>query len=120
MLPEAWLEKVEHHQEALRGLISLYHPSSKQRDPEPMTITAPAAEEACERIRKAIRRDDPQPPVLKFDIALRTKDHATLMRLLNEAWFGVPESRNCWGIYGFSEAVDLLDDPPEVETEEQQ
>jgi len=46
---------------------------------------------------------------------LDAQDISKAMKLLNDAWFGVPESTDCWQIYGFKEAVDLLDDPPEEE-----
>ena len=38
------------------------------------------------------------------------------MSLLNSAWFGVPESTQCWKLEGFKEAIDLLEDPPDFPT----
>ena len=77
------------------------------------SITAPNAERACEVVREQIRKESMNNPEIQFDIALTKQDHATISSLLSSAWFGVPESTECWKIRGFAEACDLLDDPVE-------
>ena len=52
-------------------------------------------------------------PCREFDIALAAGDIQKVTNLLNDAWFGVPESTRCWQIEGFTEAVGLLEDPPD-------
>jgi hypothetical protein len=64
---------------------------------------------------KIIAESGKMNPVAQFDSALAAGDIGQLMTLLNGAWFGVPESTECWGIEGFKIAVDLMDDPPEEE-----
>jgi hypothetical protein len=117
MNAQDWLAKVETNKDALRNLISGYHPANLfPRSPQSKmdaTITAPNAERACEIVREQIRKESFERPDIQFDIALAKQDHETISSLLSAAWFGVPESTSCWGIEGFNVAVDLLDDPVE-------
>lgn len=112
-----WLEQVEANKEKLRGLIQGYHPQNQRPHlpTEKMAdeITARQAERACEVIRNQIRAESLDCPEIQFDIALKKKDVSTINNLLSSTWFGVPESTSCWSIAGFSEAVSLLEDPPE-------
>ena len=78
-------------------------------------ITAPQAERACEIVREQIRKTSFERPDVQFNVALQNEDCDTLASLFSSTWFGVPESTSCWGIPGFSLAVDLLDDPIEEE-----
>ena len=131
-----WMEKVNKNVEKLRSLLQNYHPASREirlpqyeivevdGDKIPiekiMPITAPAAEAACQNIRREILADakaDPEhsDPLQRFNLAVAQQDIGTINLLLNEAWFGVPESTSCWGIEGFMEAVDLIEEPPEEE-----
>jgi hypothetical protein len=103
-----WLSYAERH----------YHPSSKGYGRQwGMKITAPLAEAACQTIRGSIQRKEQADPVERFAQALEDKDVAKINSLLNSAWFGVPESTDSWGIEGFREAVELLEDLPEEEEE---
>jgi len=118
MTRSRWLERVSEHKEALRQLIADYHPSSNKKAP-PMVITAPSAEAACETIRTEIRAKESGDPVEWWDKAVVDGDVSTLNNLLNGAWFGVPESTECWDIPGFAVACALMDDlPPEADEEE--
>lgn len=109
-----WLEQVTSHRKELRQLIADYHPSTRSRGYlESKVITAPNAEMACENVRESIRSKEKEDPLVKWDKAVSEGDIGTIMSLLSGAWFGVPESTECWSIPGFSKAVDLLDDPPE-------
>lgn len=120
MTKSAWLTRVKDNLEDLRFLVDNYHPGSVPRSHPYMTITAPNAEKACAAARQQIAHaesDQTQSPVLRFQTAVEKQDVWALYRLLEQSWFGVPESRSCWGIRGFAEAVDLMDDPPENEEE---
>lgn len=137
MLTNEWLAQLEKNEVILRNFVANWHPSAQfprviqnesvlMKDgtavaiPVPeafMPITAPMAEQACQRVRQSIRQETPEDPLLRWDNALKSKDIIELINLLNEAWFGVPESTSCWGIKGFKEAVELLEDPPEQEEE---
>lgn len=103
-----WLAKVHEHRDKLRGLILGYHPFYRRS--HSMPITAPNAESACRAVREAIAQETVVEPVLQFDAALNIGDVYTIYHLLNDVWFGVPESINCWRIEGFRQAVELIED----------
>ncbi len=112
-----WIEQAKLSRDALRDFVADYHPASV-RYPSildvRMPITAPSAEAACRTVREKIKSEytDAAPAVL-FGRALDDQDFHTLYRLLNSAWFGVPESTSCWQVPGFNQAVALLEDPPD-------
>lgn len=86
-----------------------YHPKLRQGDIKPMRITAGMAQQACDNICAEVKTE-PMPDI----VAIRkAKDTDKMFELLNNTWFGVPESTSCWGITGFREIVCLLEDPPE-------
>lgn len=115
---QQWIDRVLEHRDKLRALIVNYHPASRgfRQGRQGMPITAPGAEAACEVVRQQIKQEHAQDPASRFDAALASGDVYTIYGLLQSAWFGVPESTSCWSIPGFGEAVDLLDDPPEVQS----
>ena len=115
MTVKDWMDKVRMNQDALRELIYNYHPSSRKPNRAALPITAELTEAVCVSARKAIKQRHPDNPVTQFDLAVQANDTRKLMSLLDGAWFGVPESTSCWGIAGFPEAVDLMDDPPDQE-----
>lgn len=119
MKKQQWIDKVKINALALRNLIKSYHPVNLEwhEDGDPMSsvITAPNAERACEVVRNLIRQESLNCPEIQFDIAIQKEDSDTIYSLLSAAWFGVPESTECWGINGFSIAIDLLDDPIDEE-----
>ena len=122
MEKQGWLSLVEQNKQVLRSFIAECHPASPPTwaDSPHLPITAPDVEPIVENIRQGIRRDAQQglemrPPAIQFDAAVATGDVSAIYRLIDEAWFWVPESTGCWGIPGFKEAVDLLDEPPEEE-----
>ena len=112
MIKEEWFKEADDNRDKLISLVSQYHPSS-QRAGKSLRITAFRAEQACAEIRKNIKTIRTEDPVERFKLALDLKDTNTSLLILNETWFGVPESTDCWSIPGFSEAVDLMTDPPE-------
>ncbi len=103
----------------LGSIISRHHPTANKLFGSGLTITAPNAELVCAAVRKDIRKGiDAAIPILnRFDSALKRNDADEIYNLLQETWFGVPESTDCWRIEGFSELVDLLDDPWEEDCE---
>ena len=113
MAPDQWVETARRHAKALANLVELYYPASRSDAHRPsLPITAQRAEEASVSVRGSVLRRGGNPAIEPQE-ALVSGDHVKIKRLLGEAWFGVPESTSCWGIEGFREAVDLLDDPPE-------
>lgn len=109
-----WIEKVKQNESKLRDFIGRYHPGSSRYGLQPaLPITAPGPEAACENVRKQIQQEQALPTVA-FDDALKSENFSGVYYLLQSAWFGVLESTSCWSIEGFKEAVDLLDDPPEL------
>jgi len=112
---DQWIAQARDNGEALRFLLQNYHPSNRQPGPRKNQdyITAPNAERACAAIRSRIRADFQGNAVEKFNHALESKDWRTINSLLNDAWFGVPESVTAWGIRGFREAVALIEEPPD-------
>jgi hypothetical protein len=119
MTKQEWINQAREHADDLRSLVSEYHPTyildRKRSHDHP--ITAPNAESACRAARSkiAVEQELERDAVERFNEALAAGDWMTVSKLLSDAWFGVPESTSCWQIRGFSEAVDLMDDPPEDE-----
>lgn len=116
MTEQEWLDEARSNAPQLRDLLREFHPANRQPGRRPTDfITAPGAEAACTQVRKSIRENHEGDPVNQFDEALADNDLHTVWKLLNQAWFGVPESTTCWQIPGFREAVGLLEDLPETE-----
>jgi hypothetical protein len=116
MTASDWIESVKKNAPILREFISNYHPANHNpRRSKDLPITAPNAELACEIVRRQIRQETNTSPEIRFDNALTQDNCATIASLLSSAWFGVPESTECWSIPGFSETCALLDDPVEQE-----
>jgi len=112
---ENWLAIAATHADKLKAFLMQYYPG-RNYSPDSLPVTAGAAEAVCEKVRAEVmnmERGEPLSPADRFDIALQTGDWMTIQQLLDRAWFGVPESTACWGIEGFKEAVDLLDDLPD-------
>lgn len=112
MTPQEWIDKAKADRTKLRSLVVSFHPASRVYGREPLKVTAPNAEAACNNVRTSIRRNHDGDPGKQFDEALDGDDYAKVNTLLNAAWFGVPESTECWRLEGFKEAVDLMEDLP--------
>jgi len=112
MTKQDWLNQVIENKDKLTSLVSSFHPSSNQSYNLP--ISAPNAERACEIIRKGIRKEiQVESATARFKQAIKEKNCGAIYQILQETWFGVPESVECWNLEGFAETVDLLDDPVE-------
>lgn len=104
-----WFLSIEGNDDLL-WLIKTYHPSRKNKSN--LKITAPNAELACERIRSKIKNETKEDVVDLFRRALKEEDEQAVLRIFNDAWFGVPESTDCWKIPGFKELVELIEEAP--------
>lgn len=121
-----WFELFNRHKDDLRALVDRYHPGGTKPGPapindtrlradrvtnfnDPMPITAPMAEKACELVRQEIAAKHPGNPALMFDVATEKQDASALVRLLNDAWFGLPESASVRGLPGFFALCDLCE-----------
>lgn len=113
MTKHEWIETAKAEMELLCNFIGNWHPASKTRKPEPMTITAPDAEILRRQIEDKIAKRDQTDPVVRFRGAIKLGCIGDAIAILSDAWCGVPESTSCWRIPGFARAVDLMDDLPE-------
>ena len=133
MTSSEWMTKVRDNEQDLLNLIRDWHPVSRitnhrgtefvavdgdliEINKPAMTITAPNVERVCANVRKHIIKNEAgkADPTDRFKEAMANSDVSSIMSLLSSAWFGVPESTDCWQIPGFSTACDLMDDPPET------
>lgn len=106
---EDWWSVFNSHKDDLRSLVSNFHPVCRNEEfAGEFSISAGAAEEACEHVRKAIVDSGINPsPVEEFDRAIASNDHNALIRLLNQTWFGIPESYDSRELPGFFPLCDL-------------
>lgn len=112
MLKNEWMDKVDERWEQLKEVVMQYHPCASC-NPEPMEITDPGPETACEIVRRQISSQEEPVTVERLERLKAEGNADELANLFNSTWFGVPESTGCWGIDGFSEMVELIEDPPE-------
>lgn len=108
MTQTEWLATLNEHWDDLKVLVLQYHPRARYR-PKKLPITAPGAEIVCEAARRQIATEGA--PVTE-ELLQRLKDSGNsdkLYSLLYDAWFGVPESTECWQIPGFDTLCTLLD-----------
>ncbi len=107
---DEWFQDIEANKQILVSIIDTYHPSRKKKSD--LKITAQAAEKACEKIRTLIKQNTKEDVVILFENALKEKDQKVMLKILNDVWFGVPESTSCWKIPGFKELVDFIENSP--------
>ena len=117
MKKELWIQFIRENVAKLVMLVEKYHPTNLAdiAKPNPSLvgpITAKMAEQSCAAIRESIARVKTTDPVERFQDALNVEDIGELCSVLQETWFGVPETSSCWKIPGFREAVRLLESPP--------
>lgn len=109
-----WRALLESNWDDLRSIILNHHPAICNQDFKPFVITAPNAEAACTTIREEIK----QKGTFNVDQIYKDKDINKIHSTLSAAWFGVPEDRAyAVSLPGWSVLCDLLDDPPELELE---
>lgn len=110
MTKQEWLQKARDNQDKLVNLIATYHPTNNG--------PAPVVEANSAAVRKQIKNDLEyclESAVTKFNNAIKNNDTNMIYNILQETWFGVPESVECWQIKGFHESVILLESPWEEE-----
>ncbi len=122
MNKEQWLDQAKRDEEKLAVLVRSFHPMSGQFQRNALRVTAPNVEMARRTIVGKIRREahesgNSADPVDQLRKAINERNLDKVNALLNSAWFGVPESTDCWGLEGFREAVDLMEDLPNDEDE---
>lgn len=114
MTNNEWFAYAVEHRQELMTLVADYHPTNlTTRDKS--QITAQNAERMSDSIRDYIvtQQADMEPATVRFSKALDSKDFNAMLGILNDAWFGVPESfTQAWSIVGFKECVVLLEDLP--------
>ena len=110
MTKNEWLQIITDNLETLSEFVAGYGGGKEVED---MPITAPTVE----KVRKGLLKGLPQTSNLALKEALIAEDDGVLYSIFQRAWLGVPESRDCWKIPGFSLVCDLLGDPPEYETD---
>jgi hypothetical protein len=126
-----WLQLVDKNIGVLREFVAQWHPSTTQHKVEHehvevlgeqveidkiYPITAPGAEHARRTVEGHIRKEKIN-PIEAFEKAYAARNVSAIGIILNDTWFGVPESTSCWSIKGFAEAVELLEQPPDDEEE---
>lgn len=119
MTKEEWLREASGAKDKLASLIDHYHPANRLPGGTDLPITAHNAERACVHVRSEIRKNFEGNPREQFFTALDEEDTDKISNLLNDTWFGVPESTLCWQIPGFREAVKLITDPPDGYVEDE-
>lgn len=117
MTTKEWFTEADGSRDKVKDLIANYHPiyRSPGRRKNIDFITAPNAESACVIVRKEIQDNTPEnfDAVTAYQTAIDTQDIELALRILNETWFGVPESTTCWEMTGFPELIRLIEDPPD-------
>jgi len=103
---DEWWVMLKHHKPQLLDLVAKYHPYYFKRYPA-MPITAKRAERACQGFRNKIGQDTTKDPQRIFEMALDGQSGVTLVGLLNDTWFGMPESTAIHAEPGFSVLCDL-------------
>lgn len=121
MTREEWFKFAKEHRQELSALIGEFHPMNRSITGVPSNLPdlAENPEKACQQIRREVREKwEGGSPLMKFDKALESNDYDVIVQILNETWFGVPESASyAWSRTGFKECVALLEDPVETEDE---
>ncbi len=112
MTSTEWIEQAKRDKDALVRLVAAYHPAARGEKRE-LAITAHRTEQACASIRAEIEHGFDGNPTEQLQEAIERGSIEDVNRILNDAWFGVPESTDCWFVEGFREAVRLIEDLPE-------
>jgi len=97
------------HKDALLFIVRAYHPASKEPRPT-LPITAYLAELACTEVRNQIAHSCGDiDPATEFESRLIKRQRFPLIQLLQETWFGIPESRELvQSLDGFNTLCDLI------------
>lgn len=102
---DEWWLIIEANKDDLLNLILGFHPYYNNSNEE-FEITAPAAEKMSKEIRERIKENTPNDPEVLFNTYLKYKD-PQMSTLLNDTWFGMPESKGIRRLPGFMVLCDL-------------
>lgn len=102
---EEWWKFVEENVNTLQNLIARYHPYYKNLHLG-HKISAETAERVCKQVRKQIAEETVEDPQVSFRKFVEARDEK-LVNLLNEVWFGMPESMSYREAPGFGLLCDL-------------
>jgi hypothetical protein len=125
MTIKEWWELVDDSWDDLIYLIEMFHPACRS-DMNMMKypITAEMPEKACASIRRDVV-EEYNPFFSKKKLPISTaitcranKDISGLISVLNQTWFGMPESTDVHREPGFNELCDLCEGPYEEEQED--
>jgi hypothetical protein len=114
---QEWWDQVELYREQLLNLVEEFHPY--YRNSHNFTITAPAAEQVCEQARKDICQEQKENPSALFE-QYRIGKNPLMISLLNQTWFGLPESSSVRCLPGFGVLCDLCSEAYVLREEEEQ
>jgi hypothetical protein len=131
MQKQDWIKQFNENKDKLRRLVEKFHPSATAEvvvageevdvlsaatfGKGQYPITASGAEAVCAQVREEVRKERPESPILRFDAAVGKMDVEELVGLLNDAWFGMPESMAVREEPGFHALCDLCEGVDEEE-----
>lgn len=125
MTSNDYFQLIDDNKDKLIRLIEKFHPATRTIDnglvPESLNypITAKLAEIACQKEREIIKEKGTINPITYFINAIDSKDIERIVNILNETWFGMPESSAIHNEPGFYVLCDLCSDfPDDIEFEE--
>lgn len=115
---DEWWALCAARRDDLRKIVEHYHPRTRTpADTSGHTITSPAAERVCELVRGRVA-EQPGDPLVLFDVALGERAADTMVALLNQSWFGLPESMESRSVPGFFVLCTLCEEAELVLPEE--
>lgn len=111
MTNKEWVSLLEENLDNLIKLVEQFHPAGHparltSRE-DKFVITAKDAEKICQSIREKIAAENDNSGLYTFLSALKEKDYDTVHSVLNETWFGLPESVQVRRLPGFYALCDL-------------
>jgi|SRR5690348_8472641 len=112
MTSKEWWELLESNWKNLDHIIRRHHPKFKggPTGVDSPIVTAAGAQAAC----NAVIADIQTKPAPDLVTIIKEKDTEKMMAVLNETWFGVPESRSyVERLQGWSELLDMVEQPPD-------
>ena len=102
-----WWELLTENRMLIRQLIEAFHPASNSRCGRKMPITAATAERFCEAVRRRVEEESFVNPLDQFDVYEKGHDGASMVDLLHQTWFGIPESMDAHSLPGFHDLCEL-------------
>jgi len=103
--PEQWWAYLETNKNSLLDLLATYHPYYNHQHNH--KITALLAEKVAKGVRESIRELEQNDPQRRFENYFKETNHEDMISLLNEVWFGMPESYESRNANGFDALCDL-------------